>query len=476
MVREKIESGFERKILTLLITNTRFCQEVLPMIRSSYFKASYSREIHKWVDKFFSEFSCAPKQHIKDIYLNNKLSLQDDEETSDNISLLLKSLSKSYEESENVNISFEITQCINYLKLRALELLKDQLEDSIASNDPTKAESFVSNFKRVEKPSGQGIDLLHDHNKILEALTKEHNEIITFPGAVGTIIPPICRGDFMSFFGPAKRGKSFWLWYSAEIAMGQGNKVIYIPLEMNDTAIIKRCWPSITGQPLYKRIIHSAHFEANEDGKYSIEQDEKEMDGVNLENIEDMQKKLRRLYRKGRIKIIPMIACTVQAIESLCDNLYYYENFIPDTIIIDYADYMEPGKKYTDNRDRINTIWKGLRDFANERNVAIITASHTEKKTFESDIKTSQASEDIRKINHVTLAVALNATDKENTDNIIRLGMMEVREGRHISDQAVCLQCLDLGRPCIDSKMRKDVIGYENKNEEKRNYKRRNLE
>jgi hypothetical protein len=476
MVREKIELNFERKILTLLITNTRFCQEVLPMIRSNYFKASYSREIWKWVEKFYSEFSCAPKQHIKDIYLNNKLSLQDDDDTNDNISVLLQSLSKSYEQSENINIDFEIKQCINYLKLRSLELLKDNIEDAVLSNLPDKGEQFISNYKRVEKPSGQGIDLLHDHNKILEALTKEHNEIITFPGAVGTIIPPICRGDFMSFFGPAKRGKSFWLWNTAEIAMGQGNKVIYIPLEMNDTAIIKRCWPSITGQPLYKRTIHSAHFEPNEDGKYSIEQDEKEMDGVNLENIEDMQKKLRRLYRKGRIKIIPMVSATVPMIESLCDNLYYYENFIPDTIIIDYADYMEPSVKYTDNRDKINKIWKPLRDMANERNIAIITASHTEKKTFESDIKTSQVSEDIRKINHVTLAVSLNATDKENSNNIIRLGMMEVREGRHITDQAVCLQCLDLGRPCIDSKMRKDVIGYENKDEEKHTYKRNNSE
>jgi hypothetical protein len=136
---------------------------------------------------------------------------------------------------------------------------------------------------------------------------------------------------------------------------------------------------------------------------------------------------------------------------------------------------MEPGKKYTDNRDKINVIWKGLRDFANERNVAVITASHTSKDTYEHDIKTANASEDIRKINHVTLAVSLNATDKENNQNIIRLGMMEVREGRHITDQAVVLQCLDLGRPCIDSKMKKEVIGYENKIEEKRTYKRKNM-
>jgi hypothetical protein len=51
-----------------------------------------------------------------------------------------------------------------------------------------------------------------------------------------------------------------------------------------------------------------------------------------------------------------------------------------------------------------------------------------------------------------------------------------MREGRKTSNQVVCLQCLDLGRPCIDSKMRKDVIGYENKNEEKRGYRRKNLE
>ena len=478
MTRTTIKTDQETNLLIYMIVNDRFLNEIVPMFRTNYLKTNYARLIASWVIEYWESYRCSPKKHIQDLYVTKYKLLQDeDSEDTDNIKLFLSNLSKKWETyTESTNIDFVLTESQNYLKIRSGELLKEKLDDAILSNDYIKMENAIANYKRVEKPSGQGIDLLHDHNKILEALTKEYNEIITFPGAVGTIIPPICRGDFMSFFGPAKRGKSFWLWYTAEIAMGQGNKVIYIPLEMNDTAIIKRCWPSITGYPLYKRTIHSAHFEANEDGKYCIEQEEKEMNGVNLENIEDMQKKLRRLYRKGRIKIIPMVACTVNMIESLCDNLYYYENFIPDTIIIDYADYMEPGKKYTDNRDRINTIWKGLRDFANERNVAVITASHTEKKTFESDIKTSQASEDIRKINHVTLAVSLNATDKENSNNIIRLGMMEVREGRHIADQAVCLQCLDLGRPCIDSKMRKDVIGYENKNEEKRGYRRKNLE
>lgn len=449
---------------------------MIPIIRTNYFKLGYSRIIYKWIQEYFSVYSCAPKKDITSLYKQKYALLKNDEENDDAIKLFLANLSKKYEEySEINNIDFLLKEAENYLAIRSGELLKEQIEEAILSNDKSKLEHCISSYKRVEKPTGQGIDLLHDSTKILEALTKEHNEIITFPGAVGTIIPSICRGDFFSYFGPAKRGKSFWLWYSAEVAMSQGNKVIYIPLEMNDTAIIRRCWPSITGEPLYTRIVHSAHFEEQENGKFTIVQDEKEMKGNDLNSIEFMQKKLRRLYRKGRIKIIPLVGATVSQIESICDNLYYYENFIPDVIIVDYADLMRPEKKYTDNRDKINLVWEGLRNMANDRNIGIITASHTAKETFDKDIKRNNASEDTRKLNHVTLAVSLNATDKENENNIIRLGMMEVREGRHIADQAVVLQCLDLGRPCIDSKMKKDVI-MEDNNEEKKRFRRKNFQ
>jgi len=473
LTREKIKIDQELQILINCITNDRFLQEIIPIVRSTYFKLGYSKLLWQWIQEYFENFACAPKKDITNIYKQKYAMLKDDDESNDAIKLFLSNLSKKYEEYSDINnIDFLLKESIHYLAIRSGEILKEKIEDALLSNDKDKLENAISSYKRVEKPTGQGIDLLHDHNKILEALTKERNVLLTYPGAVGNVIPPICRGDFMAFFGPAKRGKSYFLWDSSELLMSQANKVIFIPLEMNESAIIKRVWPSIIGQPLYDRDVRSAHFEDDGNGKFDIVQDSKFIKGASLDNIEDMQKKLRRLYRKGRIKIIPMVGATCQMIESICDNLYYYENFIPDAIVIDYADYMEAGGKYTDNRDRINKIWKGLRDLANERNIAIITASHTEKKTFNEDIKTSQASEDIRKINHVTLAVSLNATDKENENNIIRLGMMEIREGRHIADQAVVLQCLDLGRPCIDSKMKKEVNGYNN-SEEKKQYRRK---
>ncbi|MDD5650448.1 MAG: DnaB-like helicase C-terminal domain-containing protein [Candidatus Nanoarchaeia archaeon] len=466
MKRETIKLNEEKNIITYMIVDDRYLTEIIPIFRIKYLKGKYSKTIASWILEYYEQYKCAPKKNIQDLYISKYKTLEKENNDSDNdnIKLFLTNLSKNYEEiTEETNIDFLIDEAKNYLKVRSGELIKEELEDAILINNGDKIDTIISQYKRIEKPTGQGVDLLHDNNKILEALTIENSIIIKFPGDLGKIIQPISRGDFVSFFGPAKRGKSFWLWYSAEVAMSQGCKVIYIPLEMTETEIIKRAWPSITGYPLYNRDIKLAYFEYDEESNlYKIVQEKNHKKGFDISKIDLFQKKLRRLYRKGRIKIIPMVGATVEMIKSTCDNLYYYENFIPDCIIIDYADYMEPSKgfKNNDNRQIINNIWKGLRDFANERKIAIITASHTEKSTFDTDIKTKHASEDIRKINHVTMAVSLNATNQEKENNIIRLGLMEIREGRAVSDQVVCLQCLDLGKACTESKMKKEVYGY----------------
>jgi hypothetical protein len=381
-----------------------------------------------------------------------------DNEDKDAISLLLTNLSNKYEQlSEINNVDFSINEAIKYLKIRSGELLKSQIESALIENDCDKLENLIANYKRIEKPSGQGVDLLKDTNKIIQAFTMENDTLITFPGDLGKVIQPINRGDFVSFFGPAKRGKSHWLWYSSLQALAHGCKVLHITLEMTENEMIRRAWPSLTGHPKTTQEISYATFEQDDEGKYDIIQHEKQKEGIDLENISQFQKKIKRLYRKGEIKILrPLDVINVSWIESTLDNLYHYENFIPDVIVLDYADYMVPDKGFKENvaRERLNNIWVGLRQLAIRRNIAIITASHTAKATFDTDVKTSHASEDIRKINNVTMAIGLNQTKKEQSLNIMRLGLMEIREGRGINEQVVVTQCLDLGRPCLDSHLK----------------------
>lgn len=478
MIRKKLNADAERKLIINLITDNHFCKEILPLVDSRYFTIPYAREIAKWVAEYFQQFEKAPGRDIKSIYHHKRATLHDDE-VKDAVSVFLASVSAEYETLEPNNIDYEIQTAKTFLKVRSLDVLKNTLETAILENNPEKGEQALANYKRVETISGQGVNILKDAKKIAEALTKENDVLLTFPQALGQLLPPICRSDFVAYFGPAKRGKSFWLWYTSELGMQQQCKVLYITLEMSEHGIIKRSWPSLTGIPNHDRVVHSAYFEKDDDSElFTITQKERLRRGndPSVDDIEKMQKKLRRMYRKGNVEIMfPTEPLSCAGVEMILDNLYYYENYSPDMVVIDYADYMIPDHNFknNDNRNIINNIWTGLRRLALKKNIAIVTASHTAKVTFDTDIKTSHASEDIRKINNVTMAIGLNQTIKEKEKNIMRVGLMEIREGRKTSEQAVVLQCLDLGRPCIASKMRNEVQFDAEENEEKQQYARK---
>jgi hypothetical protein len=155
MKREQIKMDQERSLLTNLITNTKFCNTVIPLMESKDLVASYSKVVYGWVKTYYEEFHRAPNQYIKNIYLNNKLSLADDEVTSDNISVLLKSLSeqqvKEKEDEANgikkrTNTNFEIKQAIAHINIQRAKSLKDRINDAIEANDFEKVKEYISKF------------------------------------------------------------------------------------------------------------------------------------------------------------------------------------------------------------------------------------------------------------------------------------------------------------------------------------------
>jgi len=91
------------------------------------------------------------------------------------------------------------------------------------------------------------------------------------------------------------------------------------------------------------------------------------------------------------------------------------------------------------------------------------------------DISEESASEDVRKIAHVTCGLALNQSRTEKQKGIMRISQLVAREERNTYMQAVVLQCLDIARPCIDSKLLQQVEFAEEhpESEENNNYKRK---
>lgn len=466
----------ERYFCIYLITSDRFCKEVLPLASPQYFQTSYAKEVCKWVEEYYGQFSKAPKKDIRSIY-HAKRPLITDEETLDLCSTFLASISKEWETLEPNNLDYEIRSAVNYLKLRSLEVLNNSIQDSITENNPTKGEQAISNYKRVEKPFGQGVSLLHDASKVTNAFMDEDVVLFSFPGALGSVAGKFCRGDFISFLAPMKRGKTHYLWYTAETAMHFSFKVVFFTLEMTENQMIKRAWKSLVAQPKTTMEVSIPFFSRDsEDEKWTVETKEEERKGIDCSIIEDLQKKFRRKFRKGDVRIIslPTKSATVSDLVSHLDNMEHYENYIPDVIIVDYADILLAGKGFKgEYRHQLDDIWSALRKLAQEKNCLVVTASQTEKTTFKQDISEGSAAEDVRKIAHITCGLALNQTKVERELGVIRISQVVAREEKTAFQQAVVLQCLDIGRACVDSRLQNEVEILVEETEKKAAYGRK---
>lgn len=462
MKTKKIDLSPERKIITNMIVSTQFCKEIIPILKPENLKVSYCREVVNWIIEYYQKYQEAPGKTIQDIYRSKRKAIEDEEDT-DSIAEFLSALSKDYE--QKVNVDYTIEQAVKYLKIRSLEILKELLDYSIINGDPVKGENFISQFKRVEKGLGEGVSILRDTGEVIDAFFEEEESLFQFPGALGKVAGKMGRGDFLAFLAPMKRGKTWYLWYSAETAMAYGNRVLFFSLEMTKKQIIRRGWMGLSGSPRHEEEVKIPYFEKEED-QFEIKHRTEKRKGIDISKVGDFQKRLRRRYRKGDVKIIalPSKSVTVEDLRSYIENLDYYENYIPDVIIIDYADLLKSGDNSIkgDYRHVLDNIWSNLRRMAQERNALVITASQAGKITFKNDVKEGDWAEDIRKMGHITCGLALNQTKKEAEEGIMRVSQIAIREGKQEFDQAVVLQCLSIGKPYLDSKLKKDVFFEEN--------------
>jgi hypothetical protein len=459
MKNKTIDLGPERALVTFLIVSDKFINRVAPILRPSQLKTGYAREIAAWALEYWEKYRAAPGRNIQDIYQHRKAEVTDDDD-ADNLGEFLRRLSEDWEKAGPTNIPHAVDEAVRYLKIRSLQVLRDDLEDALDNGDPLKAEQFVARFSRIEPPTGSAVSLLRDTQAVTSALMEEEERLFHFPGALGKLGGWFTRGDFISFLGPMKRGKTHWMWWTAELAAHNNLRAVYITLEMTAPQMIRRGWRALTGSPREAENVVIPYFEEVEDDKWVIKAKEDSRNPVDPADVENRQKKLRRMFRGGDIQVIavPAFSATVQDIEAHLDNLNYYNKFVPDVILVDYADIVAPsGGGRGDYRHQLDEIWKRLRRMAQERNCLVVTASQSDRTTFGADVRQENISEDIRKLAHVTAMFGLNQSDAEYEKGVMRVSQTVVREGRRIVQQVVVLQSLAIGRPCSDSRWAHDV-------------------
>lgn len=493
--RTKINKSIERRILIGMIVSSQFLKEVRELYRHDFFKNKHAGIIVKWCFDYYNQYEKAPMQHIQDIYDTEEVRL--DEDASKYVENLLSSLSDDYAESENFNVGYLLDEATKHFKTRSLELLGTGILEYTRNGDTEGAEELYSTYKKVERIGTVGVDPFSDDDKIRRAFESGADPLFRMPGAFGNMINhQLIRTGFVAFMGPEKRGKSFW---GDEFALralrGRCNVALFDMGDMDEDERRCRLFASYAGRPVQKytntniyRVpvvdcVHNQNDTCDKEerkcfvGLYDngkrlapeeakalgyipcsscigikgvpfYENQEKEL--LSWQEAIEIGKQVLSRYKGKRMKLSCHENSSVSAkgINSILETWKYFEDFVPDVIVVDYADIMAPEDSKQMKRDQENDRWKALRGLAQRWKSLVITFTQSDANSYDKEnIGLGNFSEDKRKYGHVTAMYSLNQTDDERENGIMRIGEMVVRKGpTNRKKKTHILECRSIGK------------------------------
>lgn len=204
------------------------------------------------------------------------------------------------------------------------------------------------------------------------------------------------RKELATIMGGAKAGKTTALIGFAKSASLAKFNVLYVTLEVSARIISERLDASITDTMI------------------------KELD----KHIKDVESKVQAIESTaGELKIheYPSGTFSPNMLRALLDR-YEAKGKKFDLVVVDYADIMAPNFRTQDSIENSKSIYVDLRAIAQEKDVAMLTATQTNREGYKATVaKAEHVAEDFNKVRTVDLMISINITDEERSKGEARL-------------------------------------------------------
>lgn len=507
--RRTVDSSAERLIITGMIISDRVLREIAIIYDPGYIRSSYARKVADWCLNYFQQHDEAPRGHIQDIYLEHvKQGIDEDE--SELIASFLADLSTELERSDKFNEGYIIQVARKRFKGKSLENLADQIRDELDRGNVDEAEHLLSDYKPIGTSLSKGINPFIDEEAIFNAFEQTTKPLLTFPGAFGSLVNDhLVREGLIGIMAPEKRGKTFLCFEIAcRAALARNNVAVFQAGDMSELQGTKRFHIWLSGRSDLEKYCgdltmpvpdcrlnqsNSCNLSCRTCGcGLNLDEDEElgpeilekapplyrpcsecikgnrgpfrgsvfyEKQSVwppltwkaGLKAGKQFMKRLRS--RDFKMASYPNDTLTVRGITSQLDMWEHFEGFIPDVIIIDYADILAAEDPRKEFRHQQNDTWKALRRLSQEKNCLVVVPTQADAKALTAAVlREKHFSEDKRKYSHVTGMLGLMRTDAEKHRGLARVNWLVLREGEfYVDNQVTLLQSLQRGRPFLGS-------------------------
>lgn len=467
---QKAEGSRERKILIAMIVD----RVVLGRIVSRWdepglFSSPWANVIGKWCVDYYNQYDKAPGKAIESLF-TEWTEQEGDQDTVRLVEKFLTGISDEYVKSKkDHNSEYTIDLAIKYFNHVRMTRILETASGHLDRKQIDKAFATLEKASRINMGEDGWLDLLSDPIVIESSIEAKSEPLIVYPGAVGEFIGDAFERDgFISFEGPEKSGKTWCLLDVAWMGMKQGRNVAFFEIgDLSEHQLIRRFATRAARHPLTlpirgRKIMYPTFIKRSEgEDVAEVDQEEKVFDKPLT--VIKAQKSMKRILERGatkghgkqllRLSTHPNNSIGIAGIKSMIE----YEvrrGWVPDVIVIDYADLLAPPPGYfKDSRDVVNHNWKALRALSQQFHCLVVTATQTNADSYDVEtISKSNFSEDKRKRAHVTGTIGINQNDKEKPFGVMRWNWVVRRESSFSESECVYIAgCLDLASPVVCS-------------------------
>ncbi len=463
---KRADGSKERTVLIGMIVDKTVLGAIASKWTPGMFSSRWGNLIAGWCVSYYTRYRKVPGKNIQTLFDEWANAGGRDKETVDMAERFLSSISGEYSElRKTLNAEYVIDIASTYFGLVQLRELSDMINSAIETGDLTSAEEMVNAFCKVKIGGADGVDVFNDAEAMRKAFDAKSKSIIEYKHGLGIFYgSSLERDGLIAFMGPEKRGKTWQLIDMAWTAVMQGLRVAFFEVgDMSQNQIMMRLLVRAAKHPTKPRTVRWPKTLVLEEGeKTAIVEHEDIVFSTGLDfdkAYKACQRIVKKRFKTGdkdllKLSVHPNSSISVHGVRTVLD-FWARQDWIPDVVVIDYADILAPVTGIVDSRDQINATWKGLRALSQSMHCLVVTATQAKATSYTVEtIGKQEFAEDKRKLAHATGIIGLNQIPKEKDLGILRQNWVVLRE-EEFSEQQCChvAQCLSLGRPAVISVM-----------------------
>jgi len=392
------EDSFQTNVLHALIIDTAYSEQILDILDVEFFSSEGHATIFDFLKENVEGKARFPSMEVLKYWVNEDLGKGP---MRDQVIEILRTIQKS----DGTEIEYVKEKSIEFCKNQAM---KNALMDSVDLLGRGKYDEIFSLMQEALM-AGQERDQGHVY---FEDLDSRNQKIMRNPIATGMGSPldsilggGLSSGELGCILAPTGVGKSMALVNIAYGAMMAGLNVVYYTLELSETQVGVRMDSRVCNMPIdqvYKSPL------------------------VVGKQLEKIKPNVGRLI----IKQFPTKGASVTSIKGHIAKLKTTK-FVPDVILIDYADLMKPLARFKEKRHELESIYESLRGMAVELKIPIWTASQSNRSSMDKAFVTlADISESYAKAQVADVIISIQRSIDEKRNNKASFFIAKNRAGR----------------------------------------------